>query len=206
MKSLENLKFECLRCGLCCHEVPNAEEEKAYKRIPLYPEEADRLEKLAKKLNIELHIIEDIVFPDIKNQKIAVLTYRILLDNKEHVCPFYDTKKGCLIQDQKPLACFAYPLAIKTIDAFHMEIQIDPLCSFTEKYYDNLSGLNAEEIKKVYSTEWERAKNMLKRNKRAILHLMALEKEGKIKIPKSITKEDYNKYLKDWDRVILNSL
>ena len=116
-------KYVCLKCGRCCHEVKGSEDDPTYKRIPLYPEEADRLEAIAKERNIPLRIIEDVVFPDAKNHKILVMTYRIMLDNEEQVCPFHDPKTGCTIHDKKPLACKAYPLALKTEDAFNSKIE-----------------------------------------------------------------------------------
>lgn len=202
---MTDLKFECLMCGKCCHEVQGNENDPTYKRIPLYPEEAIRLEKLADEHGIELHLIEDVVFPDIKNSKILVLTWRILLDNSDKVCPFHNKNKGCIIQEYKPLSCLAYPLAVQTIDAFNTKIQIDPLCKFTIINYDDLKGINSNNIRKIYSEEYKRAQNLLIRNKRAQYNLIALEREGKIEIPRKIDNNDYNRYLKEWERVELDS-
>ncbi|MHA1338650.1 MAG: YkgJ family cysteine cluster protein [Promethearchaeota archaeon] len=199
-------KFRCLMCGRCCHEVSGTKDDPTYKRIPLYPEEAVRLEKLAEKHNITLHLIEDVVFPDIKNEKILVLTWRILLDNKEKVCPFHSNDKGCIIQDQKPLACLAYPLSLQTIDAFNTQIQIDPLCKFTIENYDVLKNINAKKLKQIYDLEYPRAQKMLNRNKKAILKIRILEQKGKIQIPKEIDCSDFNKYLKEWDRIEIDSI
>ena len=60
------LKYKCKMCGTCCHEVPGD----FVKRIPIYPDEADKLIEIAKHRHIEFKIIEDLVFPDIKNEKI----------------------------------------------------------------------------------------------------------------------------------------
>ena len=92
-------KYHCVMCGRCCHEVPFVEDELSYKRIPLYPEEADRLEEFAENLGIELHLVEDLVFPDELNQQIIVVTWRIMLDNDAKVCPFHYPDQGCLIHD-----------------------------------------------------------------------------------------------------------
>ncbi|MCK4780481.1 MAG: hypothetical protein KAT57_09855, partial [Candidatus Lokiarchaeota archaeon] len=73
-----SINYKCRMCGTCCHEVPGD----YVKRIPLYPDEADILIEIAKERDIEFKIIEDLVFPDIKNEKILVLTYRIRLDNE----------------------------------------------------------------------------------------------------------------------------
>lgn len=206
------LIYNCLRCGKCCHEVPEEEIEdefrekvpdKAFKRIPLFAEEADRLEKYAKEKNIDLHLIEDLVFPDIKNQKIIVLTYRIMLDNAEKVCPFYEANTGCRINEDKPLACKAYPLALKTEDAFNMKITIDPLCNFTIDNRLNLEKIDYKNLLKIYQQEFGLAKNLLIRSKQAIIQLMEKQNTGEIVIPQKIDPLEYNKYLKEWDRVIL---
>lgn len=197
-----NFEFKCLKCGRCCHEIPESE-EKAYKRIPLYPEEADKLETLAKENNIDLHLIEDLVFPDIKNKKIIVLTWRILLDNDRGRCPFYSEGKGCLIHEHKPLACQAYPLAVKTEDAFNMRIDIDPLCDFTVIHYEKLKSIPFDQFLTIYNVEFNLAKKLLKRNKEAIMNLMGKEKLGDIEIPRKIATEDFNSYLQEWDREVL---
>ncbi|GAH49798.1 unnamed protein product, partial [marine sediment metagenome] len=79
----------------------------------MYPEEANILIEIAKKRGIALKIIEDLVFPDILNKKILIVTYKILFDKKINGCPFYDNNYGCTVHDTKPLACKAYPLALK---------------------------------------------------------------------------------------------
>jgi Fe-S-cluster containining protein len=197
-----SLVFKCLKCGRCCHEIPESE-EKAYKRIPLFPEEADKMEGLAKERNIELHLIEDLVFPDIKNKKIIVLTWRILLDDHGGCCPFYSKTQGCIIHENKPLACQAYPLAVKTEDAFNMRIDIDPLCEFTVNHYDNLKSILFDKFLQIYQIEFDLAKKLLKRNKLAIMNLLGKEKIGEIEIPRKIAPEDYNIFLNEWEREIL---
>jgi Fe-S-cluster containining protein len=206
---MEDLKFRCMCCGKCCHEVPkdeiqdeyaNDENNNAYKRIPLFNEEADRLEKLAEEMDVPLRIIEDLVFPDIKNQKILVLTYRILLDNPDQCCPFYNNEIGCRINDQKPLACRAYPLALKTEDAFNMRINIDPLCQFTIDHREELEQIDFPKLVNVYDIEMELAKDLLNRSKQSILNLMEKQQLGEIEIPINVDVNDYNRYLNEWER------
>ena len=194
------MHFECLKCGKCCHEVPFVEGECSYKRIPLYPEEANRLEQFAKDRGIELHLMEDLVFPDELNQKILLVTWRILLDNEEKVCPFHDKEKGCSIHEQKPLACQAYPLALQIIDAFNSKIEIDPLCEFTIKHRDVLERGNAKEIKEIYGDEYKNVEKHLNRNKKVQYQIRILEQTGKIKIPTQISSDKFDECLRNWPR------
>ena len=73
---MTELNYACLKCGACCHEIEYK------KRIPLYPEEANFLIEIAKKRGIALKIIEDLVFLDMLNKKILVVTYKILFEKK----------------------------------------------------------------------------------------------------------------------------
>ncbi|MFX1365119.1 MAG: YkgJ family cysteine cluster protein [Promethearchaeota archaeon] len=193
------LKYICKMCGTCCHQVEN--NEYGYvKRIPIYPEEADRLIEIAKERGIEFKIIEDLVFPDIKNKKILIITYRIRLDNENQGCPFYNSSFGCTVHDNKPLACQAYPLALKRIDAFNFEISIDPLCNFVIHHYDKLKKIEIDQLKEIFKEEYPKAENFFRKNKRLIFKIRKLETLKKINIPHQISLEEFNKYLKDWDR------
>ncbi len=195
------LDFNCTKCGKCCHEIEN-KVPGFYKRIPLYPEEADRLEEIAKKSHVPLKMIEDLVFPDIKNKKILVVTWRIILE-PEGVCPFYLDKGGCSIHEKKPLACLAYPLALKRVDAFNTKIDIDPLCKFTLDNRGKLEKISFKELQKIYKSELKWAREMLKRNQRAIMEIKTLEHRKRIEIPRNIEPDKYNDYLKNWDRKVI---
>lgn len=193
------LKYKCLGCGTCCSEVPGSIEYPTYKRIPLYPDEADRLIEIAKETNIPFLIIEDLVFPDEKNKKIIVVTWRIRLDNERKQCPFHINNK-CLVHDVKPLACRAYPLAIKQEDAFNFKISIDPLCNWVIDNYDKLTKVDFKKLKEIYPVEYSHAQNHLNRNKKIMLKLKELEYLNKIKIFQRISSVDFDKYLKEWER------
>ena len=186
-----------MKCGTCCHEVPGD----YVKRIPLYPDEAEKLIETAKKRGVVFQVIEDLVFPDILNQKILVLTYRIRLDNDSQGCPFYDSNKGCTVHEIKPLACQAYPLALKQEDAFNFEISIDPLCHFVIENYDILKNTDLEQIKEIFHEEYPKAENHLKKNKKIMLKIKKMEIKKLIQISRQIKLEDFNSYLKKWERV-----
>lgn len=193
---MKDLTYECMKCGTCCHEVPGD----YVKRIPLYPDEADRLIEIAKKRGVEFKIIEDLVFPDLKNEKILVVTYRIRLDNDKGGCPFYDDDVGCTVQEKKPYACQAYPLSLKREDAFNFQISIDPLCNFVIQRYEDLSNVDSEDLMKIFPEEYPNAEKFYRKNTRLMLKIRKLEEEGKIKIARQISLEDFNKALKNWDR------
>lgn len=182
--------------GICCHEIPGD----YVKRIPIYPEEADKLIEIAKEREIEFKIIEDLIFPDTKNNKILVLTYRIRLDNESQGCPFYDKNNGCTVHNIKPLACQAYPLALKQIDAFNFEISIDPLCNFVVNNYEELETVDLENLKKIFQEEYPKAEIFYRKNKRIMFKIRELEVTNQISIPREISLENFNEYLKVWDR------
>jgi Fe-S-cluster containining protein len=185
-----------MQCGDCC----SIKDSSIKKRIPVYPEEVDHLIKIAKKRNLDFRVMEDLIFPDVLNKKILVITYKIILKNQNNRCPFYENKLGCTIHKQKPLACQSYPLALKQIDAFNFQISIDPLCNFVKKKYDFLENLDLSELKLVFKEEYEKAKKHLNKNKRIIIKIRELEHFNKIKIGRQIKLKNFNKYLREWDR------
>ncbi|MFW9972633.1 MAG: YkgJ family cysteine cluster protein [Candidatus Odinarchaeota archaeon] len=188
--------YKCRKCGTCCHEIPGD----YIKRIPIYPDEADKLIEIAKNRHIEFKVIEDLVFPDIKNEKILILTYRIRLDNENKGCPFYNNQIGCTVHSSKPLACQAYPLSLKRLDAFNFEISIDPLCNFVIDNYQELEELNLRKLKEVFKGEYPKAENFYRKNKRLVLKLRKLEAKKKIEIPRKISLEEFNACLQNWER------
>ncbi|MFW9781901.1 MAG: YkgJ family cysteine cluster protein [Candidatus Heimdallarchaeota archaeon] len=193
---MTELEYKCWMCGTCCHEVPGD----YVKRIPLYPDEADVLIEIAKQRQVDFLIVEDLVFPDTKNERILVLTYRIRLDNVTKGCPFYYKTEGCTVQDVKPLACQAYPLALKQIDAFNFEISIDPLCNFVIENYNKLENVNMESLQQIFKEEYPKAERFYQKNKKLMFKIRKLEVTNEISIPREISLEDFNSYLKTWER------
>jgi len=185
-----------MKCGTCCHEI----EGNYKKRIPLYPEEVDSLIIKSEERSIPLRVIEDLVFPDILNKKILVVTYKFDLNNDSKGCPFYFKEIGCLVHKMKPLACQSYPLALKQIDAFNFQISIDPLCNFVIKYYNQLKKADLELLKNIFYEEYPKAMAHLNKNKKIMLKMKKLEFKNKIKIARQISIEDFNRYLNEWER------
>ncbi len=199
---MSRLTYSCIRCGSCCSNVNNGEYSK---RIPLYPNEVDLLiDFIEKEKSTELankfKVIEDLVFPDFKNKKILVVTYKFLLSNLK-TCPFYSNQFGCKVQEFKPLACLAFPLAIKNIDAFNIQISIDPECLFVKNNYDVLANSDVSRLKSIFGKQYLYAEEFLDKNKRIILYLKKLEQEQAISIPKKITHEQLDLALKNWERM-----
>ena len=194
---MENLKYICLKCGTCCHEIPDSP---GAKRIPLYPEEVDKLIEIAEERGITFSVKEDLVFPDELNSKILVLTYRIILEPLGH-CPFFTPDLGCSIHDRKPFACKAYPLSLKSLDAFNYEITIDPLCNFIISNYKTLKEIDIKDLKNIFLDEYPKAEKFFRKNKKLQLKIKKLEAEKKIRITRSINLDDFNKALESWERV-----
>ena len=195
---MTELNYACLKCGKCCSNL-SFSKKNYIKRIPLYPEEVDRLIEIAKKRQIPLKVKEDLVFPDILNKKILVLTYRFILNENGH-CVFYDPKLGCTIHEIKPFACQAYPLAIKRIDAFNLEITIDSTCNWVEENHKKLKNIEYNKIKIIFSESFKNAEAFLTKKKKLQLHIRRMEAENKIKITRQISSEDFNRALKNWKR------
>ncbi len=195
---MTELNYACLKCGKCCSNL-SFSNKNYIKRIPLYPEEVDRLIEIAKKRQIPLKVKEDLVFPDILNKKILVLTYRFILNENGH-CVFYDPKLGCTIHEIKPFACQAYPLAIKRIDAFNLEITIDSTCNWVEENHKKLKNIEYNKIKIIFSESFKNAEAFLTKKKKLQLHIRRMEAENKIKITRQISSEDFNRALKNWKR------
>ncbi len=188
-------QFACLRCGACCQDLP---------RIPIFPEEADRLVEIAQARDIPLHLVEDLVFPDAKNNRILVVTYRIMFDNPDKVCPFFEKRSvACKIHPDRPLSCRAYPLAIKTEDAFHSTIEIGSFCTFTQKYHDDLARLSASDVEILFTELFPNARALLNRNNEIRAKIRYLTQKGEIDIPAEISGEDFDRALKEWPRAEL---
>jgi Fe-S-cluster containining protein len=174
------------------------------KRIPIFVDEISLLEEYALKNEIEIKFLEDVIFPDIKNEKILVITYKIVLDGNQKSCPVYNGEKGCLVEDIKPSACNAYPIAQKTKDAFNHQVDIDPYCKFVELNESNLSALTFNQVKKIFPIEYMNSRKLMNKNKEIILKINHLTKKQCINIPNTINPEKFNKALQSWEREYLS--
>jgi len=199
------LKFECLKCGTCCHEYEFADDT-SIKRIPVFPEELEKLEKYATEHDVKIKFLEDVVFPDLKNEKILVITYKIILEGKEKCCPFFLASCGCRVNDFKPLACKAYPLAQKKVDAYHTTMDLDPYCKFIEKNEEQVKNCSQQDLISSFPAEFLQSKLLMEKNQEIILVLKQLTFQGKISIPDTVSTDQMNKWLLSWEREFLDGL
>jgi hypothetical protein len=98
------------------------------------------------------------------------------------------------------LACQAYPLALKQIDAFNFEISIDLFCNFVINNNDELETTDLTKLKTIFREEYPKAEIFYRKNKRIMFKIRELEVTNKITIPREISLNHFNEYLKKWDR------
>ena len=194
-----------MRCGTCCHEYEFADAT-SIKRIPVFIDELDKLESFATENDIKIKFLEDVVFPDINNEKIIVITYKIVLEGDERCCPFFLPDIGCQVNTFKPLACKAYPIAQKKVDAYHISIDLDPYCVFVENHDDEARNLSEMEIEMAFPSEYHESKRLMEKNQQIILKIKQLTHQGRINIPETVTPEDLDAWLQSWDREYLEEL
>ena len=74
------------------------------------------------------------------------------------------------------------------------------MCNYVEENYDLLKKADFTKIKEIFKKEYPNAQEHLKRNKKLMVKIKKLEYKDKIKISREILLDDFNKYLKEWDR------
>ncbi len=191
-------EFECQRCGICCTDIGGrfSEEEsriidKAFRElekigiylavspnelsIPLFPNEAKTMIKLSKRLDIEFRPQPKLIILDGKKEEYIILEW----DLGSRSCPFFDTERGCLIYDHRPLACRSFPIILKPEG-----YEILDLCPEAENYI----GIDDRKIEIIFSNESRYAKifnEEVKERKKRILDMIKLG----IIVPSKIDKE-----------------
>jgi Fe-S-cluster containining protein len=199
--------FKCTGCGVCCKNITETNdegEEIVSKKIPIYPEEADRLEEIAELRGIDdLKIVEDFVIPDKKSQKILVIRYKYMLKEGDY-CVFSDPEtRKCTVYDIRPLVCRSYPISFRDVDAFNKEILLDPDCPGVTPIINELKEITAADLKENFVPESFWAKKLFEREKRSIEVLKQMEYLGEISLEDKFTYEEFNNALLDWERKII---
>jgi len=119
----------CQRCGWCCTNLGisvdiSKEEDENIKRmvfeksgviylrpiskffLSFTPEKADKLNTLAKKLNLKVDIRPNKLIYDQNTDKVIIYDYYL----NHEICPFYNKeKKGCTIYEDRPGSCKKFP-------------------------------------------------------------------------------------------------
>ncbi len=196
MKAILTEPFVCSRCANCCHFPPDLE-----KKIPVYPEEATVLETQAAQMGVPLRLLEDFVLPDTKNQKILVARYQLLPD-ENGVCPFLGGE-GCRIYEFRPLACRAYPLSLKMVDAFTREFFIDKMCPVISERAGEIETMAPKDMSALFPAENRWARKLNARETQISLDIRLKAQAGEIFIPEEISTEDLETAIREWDRVDL---
>jgi len=145
-------KFSCIEdCSDCCiyrQYYPITEYGKI--GVLVLPEEKEVIEKLARKMKINIRIVPRLAVGKESPEKI--IAYQMMGKNDDgDLCPFLDTESTersphggfkCRIYSSRPLACKAYPL----IDADRVAA-LDENCQFCRKHSTtsaNIDGLQTE--------------------------------------------------------------
>ncbi|MEX2682806.1 MAG: hypothetical protein Q6373_014545 [Candidatus Sigynarchaeota archaeon] len=208
------MKFECSGCATPCCALREGEE----KKIMLFPEEVAFLERQAIELDQRFAVLEDLIFPDVKNKIILVGSYRLYLEIlPSKSCGFMRQENHwCRIQEllgleQKPLVCQAYPIAIKTVDATTKEYFLDTGCPFIEQNvtaYARMKDLRTVAevegfLRENFPAEFRAANQIVNRLAWIPLRLRQLEQEGKIHVPDDFSAEQWAEALPSWNRIDL---
>ncbi len=167
--------FKCFKCGKCCHNVKS----EGYERyIPVYLDEISKLENLALKNKVKNNLEPDLLYPDILNKRLIVVTY--VLKFKD-VCAFYNEKLGCTIYNDRPITCKSYPVSIwKEHINYMMKVNTD--CKFVEKNIGLISPKNYSELETFFPKEYKQAKKLMIKGKEILYRIIELEQQKKIDV------------------------
>ncbi|MFX0133800.1 MAG: YkgJ family cysteine cluster protein [Candidatus Hodarchaeota archaeon] len=179
-------KFKCLKCGKCCHNVIL----KGYERyIPIYLDEIHKYTKMAEEKNLNLHLEPDLLYPDVINKKLIIVTYVFKFKD---VCVFYKENFGCTIYKDRPITCKAYPVSIwtdhkkspldpiLTVPIYLMSVNVD--CKFVEQESHLVHMKNYMELKDFFPDEYNQAMKLMIKGKEILYRLIELETQKKIDV------------------------
>jgi len=199
-------KFECLKCGFCCTHADRDFSERRY--IPIFYDEIRHLNELAEKLDVQIEIIADLMYPDSLNKVYIITSYALTFPD---TCGFFDKNKGCLIYEDRPLTCKSYPLSLWREDALRKMLKVETSCKFVEKNIDLTLNKDFNELKEFFPDEYGFARKILIKGKEILTKIVQLEKDEKINLgylDGSINiVYDYslaNQEHPDWERIEIN--
>ena len=144
------MDFRCIEeCAQCCIEreyYPN----KKYGKIGvlLLPEEKRRIERLAEEKKLKITILPRIGISESEEEMPKILAHQLMgVESNGNRCPFLDIESGaksthggfpCMIYDERPLACRAYPVIESE------PITLDEKCKFCKEHQKADGNLNSE--------------------------------------------------------------
>lgn len=180
---VENLAFQCIKCGKCCNpSQANTDTDTSY-FVPIYLNEVDEIIRLAEQHNLSIQLEPDLMYFDELNNRLIIVTFALNLDQG---CPFFSS--ACTIYDQRPITCKAYPLAI-----FQQEgttgIMLKPECSFIQEHHQKLRELDYYELGEVFGDEFPFAREIQIIGNAITTKILQLESESKIRVPVKVPVE-----------------
>ena len=96
--------FTCTNCGKCCEDLTRG----PWDGVALQCWEVEPIQKLAQARKITVNVV-----PLLGNFSCSLgLFYSFFFLMEAARCPFHDRQQGCLIYQQRPLACRQYPLQL----------------------------------------------------------------------------------------------
>ncbi|MHA1651269.1 MAG: YkgJ family cysteine cluster protein [Candidatus Helarchaeota archaeon] len=190
--------FQCLRCGKCCN--PNQVNGETAYFIPIYLNEVERIENLAKQKALKITLEPDIMYHDELNDRLIVVTYALRIDKGG--CPFYKSK--CIIYDQRPITCKAYPLSIYMYQDTTC-VALKSECTFVQQNRLKLKNLDYYELNDVFCDEFPFSREIQIMGHAITDQILALEAEKKVRIPIKIPVE-VTEEIKQMEKIRLDEI
>lgn len=107
MNNIDKIKkFQCIKCGKCCKNLKQVNENIPYKGLLIFEWEAHILTQKAQDLGIKISILTGHSFYDQKSNQLIVLHWVLNHEN----CPFLSERNECLIYEDRPLICKLFPI------------------------------------------------------------------------------------------------
>ncbi|MHA1144467.1 MAG: YkgJ family cysteine cluster protein [Candidatus Helarchaeota archaeon] len=164
--------FTCQRCGNCCRHPNTKDASQRY--IPIYLDEIEALQDIARERDVALDLKEDVMYPDYLNKRLIIISYALKFSD---CCPFYDKNmKGCTIYENRPLTCRAYPVSIWREDGFRTLMHLEMECKHVQANSENLHSKSFEFLETYFQPEFKNAKQLMIKGKNILYDIIQLEK------------------------------
>jgi Fe-S-cluster containining protein len=146
--------------------------------LPLFNEEKERYERLAKKLEIDIEFVHENVMMDEETGIVFSANWGL----KGDPCPFLNNDNKCIIYEERALICKSFPIEKINIDGSYLNLGNFMHC-------DNFNHQEAIDSKKksidIYGEECVSSREEIQRRQKNISEkINALITLGKIKLKK----------------------